>query len=166
MDVQGIMEAAEDGRSSSDARIILVFDLFKEHYGLDVGQVREIVRVPPKITRVPNAPAYVRGVINLRGNVIPVMDVSTKMGGEHHEIHDNSRIVVVEPRGLLFGFLVDGVREVRNIEERNIESSDSVEASVDDRYLQGVAKDQNGELTVLLDIATLFEVEEIVEEEA
>ena len=65
--------------------IVLVFNLFGENYALDVNLVREIVRVPPIITRVPNASHYVRGVINLRGTVIPVMDISQKMGGEPQE---------------------------------------------------------------------------------
>lgn len=61
--------------------VILVFDLLGEQYALEVEDVREIVRISERITRVPNAPPYVRGVINLRGTVIPIMDVSLKLGG-------------------------------------------------------------------------------------
>jgi purine-binding chemotaxis protein CheW len=155
----------EQGASSGRERIILVFELFKENYGLDVNKVREIVRVPPTITRVPKAPHFVRGVINLRGTVIPVMDISQKMGGEPQCINSESRIVVVELEDILFGFLVDAVREVSNITDAQVESADSVESSVDKKYLLGVAKAGDGRLIVLLDLGALFEVSEISEED-
>ncbi|WP_213693344.1 chemotaxis protein CheW [Aminiphilus sp.] len=155
----------EQGESSGRERIILVFELFKENYGLDVNKVREIVRVPPTITRVPKAPHFVRGVINLRGTVIPVMDISQKMGGEPQGINSESRIVVVELEDILFGFLVDAVREVSNITDAQVESADSVESSVDKKYLLGVAKAGDGRLIVLLDLGALFEVSEISEED-
>ena len=147
--------------------IVLVFNLFGENYALDVNLVREIVRVPPIITRVPNASHYVRGVINLRGTVIPVMDISQKMGGKPQEITSESRIVVaVLDESVLFGFLVDAVREVSTIWESQIESADaSMEASVDKKYLRGVAKADDGRLIVLLDLASLFELDEGDEKE-
>jgi purine-binding chemotaxis protein CheW len=158
-------ETAEDYRGSEE--IVLVFNLFGENYALDVNLVREIVRVPPIITRVPNASHYVRGVINLRGTVIPVMDISQKMGGEPQEITPESRIVVaVLDEDVLFGFLVDAVREVSTIWESQIESADaSMDASVDKKYLRGVAKADDGRLIVLLDLASLFELEEGDEKE-
>lgn len=147
----------EDGVVAQE-RIILVFELFKENYSLDVNMVREIVRVPPIITRVPNAPHFVRGVINLRGTVIPVMDISQKMGGAPQEINNESRIVVVEYEEVLFGFLVDAVREVSTITDAQVEPADAVDANVDKKYLLGVAKAADGRLIVLLDLVSLFEI--------
>lgn len=150
-----------DGETAGgNEKIILVFELFNENYSLNVNLVREIVRVPPIITRVPNAPHYVRGVINLRGTVIPVMDVSQKMGGAAQEINHESRIVVAEYDEVLFGFLVDAVREVSTITDAMVESAEAVETGVDKKYLTGVAKANDGRLIVLLDLAALFEVGE------
>ena len=151
------MSVSDDGVITRE-RMILVFELFKENYSLDVNMVREIVRVPPIITRVPHAPRFVRGVINLRGTVIPVMDISQKMGGEPQAINSESRIVVAEYEDVLFGFLVDAVREVSTITDSQVEPADSVDANVDKKYLLGVAKATDGRLIVLLDLVALFEI--------
>jgi len=145
--------------------VILVFDLLGEQYALEVEDVREIVRISERITRVPNAPPYVRGVINLRGTVIPIMDVSLKLGGEALELGTRSRIVVVEHRDVAFGVIVDGVREVRVIEKGQIEPADSVDSSISREHLKGVAKIDDGRLIVLLDIAGLFEIESFLGEQ-
>lgn len=150
-------------------RTLLVFDLAGEYCGLDVSLVREIVHVPPRITRVPNAPHYVRGVINLRGTVIPVLDCVSKMGmgSGYTEQTNDTRIVVAEFEGILFGVLVDAVREVRTVADSVIESGDSARStsSIGDDYILGVAKMDDGRLIVLIDLATLFEIEEQTEEE-
>ncbi|MDR1885522.1 MAG: chemotaxis protein CheW [Synergistaceae bacterium] len=147
---------------------LLVFDLTGEHCGLDVNLVREIVHVPPRITRVPNAPHYVKGVINLRGTVIPVLDCISKMGGAFTEITNESRIVVAEFEGIQFGVLVDAVREVRTVPDSLVETANTVNSSsssIGADYILGVAKMDDGRLIVLLDLATLFEINELLEEE-
>jgi purine-binding chemotaxis protein CheW len=147
-------------------RTLLVFDLVGEHCGLDVNLVREIVHVPPRITRVPNAPHYVRGVINLRGTVIPVLDCAMKMGGSYTDNTAESRIVVAEFEGIQFGVLVDAVREVRSVADSLIEAADtSKSGSIGTDYVTGVAKMDDGRLIVLLDMAALFEINELLEEE-
>ncbi len=146
-------------------RIILVFDLNEEFYGLDVNLVREIVRVPGRITRVPKAPEYIRGVINLRGTVIPVLDMSVKMGREPSQAGADSRIVVAEFEDLNLGVIVDAVREVRTIYDSQIESADRVETNVEAEYLGGVAKIDDGRLICLLDLSRLFGIREIIEGE-
>lgn len=150
-------------------RTLLVFDLAGEYCGLDVSLVREIVHVPPRITRVPNAPHYVRGVINLRGTVIPVLDCVSKMGmgGGYTEHMNETRIVVAEFEGIQFGVLVDAVREVRSVADSVIESGDSAKStsSIGDDYILGVAKMDDGRLIVLIDLAALFEIAEQTEED-
>lgn len=149
-------------------RTLLVFDLVGEHCGLDVNLVREIVHVPPRITRVPNAPHYVRGVINLRGTVIPVLDCVVKMGGSYTDNTNETRIVVAEFEGIQFGVLVDAVREVRSVADSLIETGDSGRASsssIGADYILGVAKMDDGRLIVLIDLAALFEIEELLEED-
>ena len=155
-----------EGASTENERTLLVFDLAGEYCGLDVNLVREIVHVPPRITRVPNAPHYVRGVINLRGTVIPVLDCVIKMGGGHTEHTNETRIVVAEFEGIQFGVLVDAVREVRSVADSLIESGDSTKSSsIGDDYILGVAKMDDGRLIVLIDLAALFEIEELIEED-
>ncbi len=155
-----------DGNIAEKERILLVFDLVGEHCALDVNMVREIVHVPPKISRVPNAESHVRGVINLRGTVIPVLDCAIKMGNARTEETSESRIVVAEYEDILFGVIVDAVREVRTIKERQIESgATSRGGSIATDYVQGVAKIEDGRLIVLLDLAGLFGIHELIEEE-
>ncbi|MDR0649725.1 MAG: chemotaxis protein CheW [Synergistaceae bacterium] len=152
--------------TSAPERTLLVFDLVGEHCALDVNLVREIVHVPPRITRVPNAPHYVRGVINLRGTVIPVLDCALKMGGAYTDNTSESRIVVAEFEGIQFGVLVDGVREVRAVADSLIETGDaSKNDGIGAAYVTGVAKMDDGRLIVLLDLAALFDINELLEEE-
>lgn len=147
-------------------RTLLVFDLVGEHCGLDVNLVREIDHVPPRITRVPNAPYYVKGVINLRGTVIPVLDCTLKMGGAPTDSTNESRIVVAEFEGIQFGVLVDAVREVRSVADSLIEASGaSSTGSIGTDYVMGIAKMDDGRLIVLLDLAALFDITELLEEE-
>ncbi|MDR3332188.1 MAG: chemotaxis protein CheW [Synergistaceae bacterium] len=159
--------ADRDEVAIESERTLLVFDLMGEHCGLDVNLVREIVHVPPRITRVPNAPHYVKGVINLRGTVIPVLDCISKMGGSFTEITNESRIVVAEFEGIQFGVLVDAVREVRTVPDSLVEKADNTASasSIGANYILGVAKMDDGRLIVLLDLATLFEINELLEEE-
>lgn len=155
----------EEGTAQHD-RTLLVFDLAGEYCGLDVNLVREIVHVPPRVTRVPNAPPYVRGVINLRGTVIPVLDCIAKMNGGCTEDTNESRIVVAEFESIQFGVIVDGVREVRSVPESLIESGEHAKTgAIGDDYVLGVAKMEDGRLIVLLDLALLFEIDELLEEE-
>lgn len=157
-----------ENMTAEGERTLLVFDLAGEHCGLDVNLVREIVHVPPRITRVPNAPHYVRGVINLRGTVIPVLDCVVKMGGGYTENTNETRIVVAEFEGIQFGVLVDAVREVRTVADSLIESGASARASsnsIGADYILGVAKMDDGRLIVLIDLAALFEIEELLEDD-
>ncbi|MDR3166262.1 MAG: chemotaxis protein CheW [Synergistaceae bacterium] len=156
----------DDGAAMEHERTLLVFDLVGEYCGLDVNLVREIVHVPPRITRVPNAPHYVRGVINLRGTVIPVLDCALKMGNPETGNTSDSRIVVAELEGIQFGVLVDAVREVRSVRDSLIESEDaSSTGSIGTEYVIGIAKMEDGRLIVLLDLAQLFDITELLEED-
>ena len=114
---------AREVESRGTERITLVFALYEEDFGLDVTYVREIVRVPPFITRVPNSPDYIRGVINLRGSIVPVFDMELKIGMMQKELTEEARIVVVSWNEILFGIIVDSVREVCTIYDSQIESA-------------------------------------------
>ena len=92
------------------------FSLGSEEFGVDIMRVQEIIRIPP-ITRVPKAPDYVEGVINLRGNVIPVISLRTRFGMGRVEETDLSRIIVLQVQTKVFGIRVDAVTEVLRIED-------------------------------------------------
>lgn len=145
--------------------ITLVFTLQAEEFGLDVNYIREIVRVPPFITRVPNSPEYIRGVINLRGSIVPVFDMELKIGMMQKELTDETRIVVVAWNEILFGIIVDSVREVCTIYESQIEPAAQLNTTMDRKYILGVAKHEDGRLIVLLDLAVLFDIDTILDDE-
>ena len=145
-------------------KTLLVFDLFEEHYAIEVSKIKEIVRIPESITRVPNAPAYVCGVINLRGTVIPVMDIAVKMNRGKIERRGESRIVVIEEEeDIVFGILVDSVREVRTVNVDQIESAESIDSVISKEYLQGIVRAKDGDLIVLLDVASIFDIRSYLE---
>ena len=151
--------------SLGEEHINLVFALGKEDFGVDVNIVREIVRVPPFITRVPNAPGYIRGVINLRGTIVPVFDMQLKIGMISAPLTEEARIVVLSVNEVMFGIIVNSVREVRTIYDSQLEAASKLSTAIDKRYVMWVAKPADGRLIVLLDISTLFDLDQILLEE-
>lgn len=126
-----------------------------EQFGIDIKYVDNIVRMQ-RITRVPNVQSYIKGVINLRGEVIPVVSIRLKMGLEEDTVTKTTRIIIVRlDNGEVIGMLVDEVKEVVTLETSQIEkvSYDSKEDKIN--YLSGVGKDK-GELISLLDMNLVF----------
>ena len=133
----------------------LTFTLQQESYGIGALKVREIIRLTA-ITAVPQMPAYVRGVINLRGKIIPVMDLRLRFGFENTANTDQTCIIVVQvklPDGKAtqMGLIVDGVEEVLNIAEADIEETPDFGAQIATDYIVGMAK-LKGSVKTLLDI--------------
>lgn len=139
----------------------LTFALAGEEYGLPVLRVREIIKMMD-VTVVPQVPAYVRGVINLRGKVIPVIDMRLKFHFEAKEAGDRTAIIVVELEltggRTLVGVLVDAVSEVLNITADEIEATPTFGDQVDTTFMRGVAK-VKGTVKILLDLDRVFEAE-------
>ncbi len=130
---------------------LVTFSLGTEEFGVDIMKVQEIIRIPP-ITRVPKAPSYVEGVINLRGNVIPVVNLRARFGMPLSEETDLSRIVV---NGKVFGVRVDGVTEVLRLDSEAIEPPPPVALGMDSNFIRGVGK--IGErLLILLNLGQLM----------
>ena len=145
------------GESSVGIRLAgkyLTFRLAQEEYGLEILKVQEIIQLQA-ITRVPRTPPYVRGVINLRGKVIPVVDLRAKFGIEGAEDTERTCIIVVQIQAgdamLVIGILIDEVREVLDIRAENIEESPSFGSSVETEFILGMGK-VNGQVKILLDI--------------
>jgi len=129
---------------------LVVFELSHEDYGVDISAVREIIRMQ-SITRVPRTPRFVEGLINLRGRVIPVVDLRKRfeLPAEHDE--KNNRIVVVNISNQDIGMVVDGVTEVLRVPSDCIEPPSSIITSVESEYLVGIAK-LSSRLIILLDL--------------
>ncbi len=153
-----------DMESLGEEHINLVFKLGNENFGVDVNMVREIVRVPSFITRVPNAPMYIRGVINLRGTIVPVFDMQMKIGMAQSPLTDEARIVVIAINEVQFGMIVNSVREVLTIYDAQLEVATKLSSAIDRRYVLWVAKPADDRLILLLDVPTLFELDQILED--
>ena len=131
-------------------RQLVVFDLAGEVYGVKIETVREIIRMQD-VTYVPDAPEFVEGVINLRGRVIPVVDLRKRFSLTQSEATEESRVVVVDIGGEDIGVIVDAVTEVLRIAVDSIESTSSLITTEDSYYLEGIVK-VDDRLLILLDI--------------
>jgi|SRR5208283_1751203 len=142
----------------SDELLQLVsFTIGKEEFGVDILKVREINRMF-EVARVPNAPEYVDGVINLRGKVIPIIDLRRRFGMERKERDKNTRIVVVELSGKIVGFVVDAVRKVLRI-PRSVTEPPPIVAGIEADYITAVGKLED-RLLILLDVDKVFSANE------
>ena len=143
----------------------LTFKLAKEDYGISLLKVREIIGMMP-ITSVPRTPDFIKGVINLRGKVIPVTDLRLRFEMPEIDYTDRTCIIVVEIRTiestLQMGIVVDAVTEVLPVREEEIEPAPEFGASVDTRYILGMAN-MDGAVKILLDIDRVMSSEEIAE---
>jgi purine-binding chemotaxis protein CheW len=140
--------------ASSDEAQVVVLELAGEAYGVEIGKVQEIIRMQP-ITRVPNGPDWIEGVTNLRGRVIPVLDLRRRFGLAAGEATRRSRIVVAELGEHTVGLVVDGVSEVLRVPADSVEPPSSLVTTAESAYLRGVAKlDQR--LVLLLDLGRIL----------
>lgn len=136
----------------------VTFRLDNESYGINVMQVQEVLRYT-EIAPVPGSPDYVLGIINLRGNVVTVIDTRTRFGLEPDEITDNSRIVIIEAEKQVIGILVDSVAEVVYLKQSEVDTAPNVGTEESARFIQGVSN-REGELLILVDLNKLLSDEE------
>ncbi len=132
----------------------VTFRLGNETYGINVMQVQEVLRYTD-IAPVPGAPMYVLGIINLRGNVVTVIDTCQRFGLPPIEVTDNTRIVIIEAEQQVIGILVDSVAEVVYLRVSEIESAPNVGNDESAKFIQGVAN-RGGELLILVDLNKLL----------
>ncbi|MCF8128258.1 MAG: chemotaxis protein CheW [Deltaproteobacteria bacterium] len=141
----------------------LTFTLAEEEYGIGILKIKEIIGMMP-ITSVPRTPEFVKGVINLRGKVIPVIDLRLRFGMEELEYTERTCIIVVEIEGqtgiISIGIVVDAVSEVLNIKNEDIEDTPAFGAKLDTQYILGMAKMEGG-VKILLDIDQVLNTEEL-----
>ncbi|MCQ8849565.1 chemotaxis protein CheW [Alteromonas stellipolaris] len=136
----------------------VTYRLGEETYGINVMQVQEVLRYT-EIAPVPGAPDYVLGIINLRGNVVTVIDTRARFGLSPTEITDNTRIVIIESDEQVVGILVDSVAEVVYLRSSEIDSAPNVGTEESAKFIQGVSN-RDGELLILVDLNKLLSDEE------
>lgn len=156
-------QADIDKSKAGDDAILqwVTFHLDGETYGVNVMQVQEVLRYT-EIASVPGAPGYVLGIINLRGNVVTVIDTRHRFGLTPGEINDNTRIVIIETDKHVIGILVDSVAEVVYLRASEIETAPNVGNEESARFIQGVCH-KNDELLILIDLNKLLTHEEWTE---
>jgi purine-binding chemotaxis protein CheW len=137
---------------------MVIFNLANEHYGLEIAAVESIIKLQA-ITRLPRAPQFVEGVINLRGKVLPIIDLRKRFGLEAEAATNDSRIVVVHMNAIEVGMIVDGVSEVVSISSDVIEPPSPIVATVDSAFIRGIAK-SGDRLVILLDMSQVLSPQE------
>ncbi|MBF8983072.1 chemotaxis protein CheW [Lutibacter sp. B2] len=133
----------------------VLFTLEKEYYGIDILNVQTIERVT-EITRVPQAPEHVEGVINLRGEIIPVINLRTRLNLSRKEIDEDSRIIIVSKDEIITGILVDSSYEVLKLEDDSIENAPDIYNSVDKNYIEAIGKNDD-RIIILLNLKKVIE---------
>lgn len=144
---------------SNEILQLVTFRLGNEEYSLDILSVQEIIR-HMELTRVPKAPQFVDGVINLRGRVIPVLDLRKRFGLSADENTEDTRIIVVDISDKTVGFKVDAVSEVLRLPADTVEPPPSIVTDVDSEYIKGVGK-IDGRLIILLDVTKILNSTEL-----
>ncbi|HTM27972.1 MAG TPA: chemotaxis protein CheW [Rhodanobacter sp.] len=137
----------------------LTFDLAGEEYGVEILAVREI-RGWSRVTRIPQTPAYLLGVLNLRGAIVPIMDLRLRFGLERESYGDNTVVIIVALGERLFGIVVDAVSDVIDIDPASVKPVPDMGAVVDTRYLKGLATHVE-RMVMLLDVEKLMRPEDV-----
>jgi purine-binding chemotaxis protein CheW len=144
----GIQEVADSETTSTEEMSVIAFSLDKEVYGLELHEVREIIMVG-MITPVPRAPSFIQGVLNLRGEIIPVIDLRMRFGLVHQNTTDLSRIIVTPVNEVFTGLIVDSVAEVKNIDKKLLEPPPKVTSVGANAYITQVARTDTGVIFLL-----------------
>jgi purine-binding chemotaxis protein CheW len=137
---------------------IVVFELGSEFFGMDIATVESIIKMQA-ITRMPHAPSFVEGLINLRGKVLPVIDLRKRFGMPSKEADKNNRIIVINLSGTEVGMVVDGVSEVLTISDEMVEPAPKIATTVESEFITGIAK-LDERLVILLDLGQVLSAQE------
>jgi len=152
------MEDANNKRHDAELLQLVTFKIGDEEFGVDILRVQEIIRTM-EITKVPRAPVFVEGVINLRGKVIPILDLRKRFGLDARDHDKDTRIIVIEMQAMIVGFVVDSVSEVLRIPSNTVEPPPPVVAGLESEYIRGVGKLPD-RLLILLDLNRLLSRDE------
>ena len=155
--LESITSTRNSSSGADELLQIVTFQVGNETFGLDILKVHEIIRFQP-LTRIPNLPDYVEGVLNLRGKIIPVVGLRQRMGLEKQEANGTTKIVVASVKDEVLGFVVDSVSEVLRIGSSTVEPAPRL-GDVRQKYVSGVGK-VNDQLLLMLDLDELLSDEE------
>lgn len=133
---------------------LVTFKLANQKYGVDILKVQEINNMKD-ITSIPNAPSFLEGAINLRGKVIPVLNLGRKFGFETKALDDTSKIIIMDIRGVIMGLIVDSVSDVLRVPRDVVEPPPPVSSNISTEFISGIAKLEEG-LVILLDMDKLL----------
>jgi purine-binding chemotaxis protein CheW len=145
-------------KETGELRQFISFSVGDEEYGLELLRVKEVIRVR-EITWLPKAPSFVKGIINLRGDVIPIIDLRDKFGLETREQTAQTRVIVVEVEGRLMGMVVDSASQVVRIPADQIDAPPPVLGGLSQEFITGVGKLED-KLVILLNVDTILTVDE------
>lgn len=134
---------------------LVIFRLNGQEYGIDIFKVNEIVPYS-KPTKIPNSPAFIEGVLNLRGRVIPVVSLKKKFNLEDEGTDERTRIIVANTGGNVAGFVVDEASEVLTVDKESIEPVSEIVSNISRKYINGVGKLDNGRMYILLNFNELY----------
>jgi purine-binding chemotaxis protein CheW len=151
--------SADNPTAAGPTRQLVVFRMADTEFGVDIRHVREVIRVP-EMTRMPRTPSFVEGVINLRGRILPVLDLKKRFSLPPVEATPDTRVMIVEWRGQVIGFLVDRVHEVLRVPAASVSKPTDMILAVAGQYLEGIVEARE-RLLILLDLDRILDQEEI-----
>lgn len=152
-------EGPKNSSSSDELLQLVICQLADEEFGIEISKVKEIIRIPD-ITKIPQAPHYIEGIINLRGSIIPVINLASKFGLSIEKTEERARIMIVELETITAGMIVDAVTEVMRLAISDIDPApDIIASNISEKYIQGVGK-LDSRLLILLDIDRVFTEEQ------
>ncbi|HZG84378.1 chemotaxis protein CheW [Paenibacillus sp.] len=140
----------------------IVFSIGNEEYGIEVEHVKTIERMMP-MTRVPKTPPFVKGVVNLRGVVVPVIHLASRFGLPESEPTENTRIVMVSVGDIDVGFIVDAANDVIDVDPERIEAPPEIVGGIRAKYLRGIARVGESRLLVMLNLSEVLNKSEIIQ---
>lgn len=142
----------------------VVFKLGEEEYGIDIMNVKEIIPYEPSV-KIPNKPRFIEGIINYRGNVIPIVNLKERFDLGKFDLSQDTRIIVIHLGDKYIGFIVDDASSTAKFEDRDIEPSPAILSGIDRRYLSGVGKREDS-IVILIDLEKVLsdEEQEVIEE--
>lgn len=159
MSTETLSMSTSSNEAIHDELQLVSFNIGSEEFGVDILKVQEINRMVD-ITKVPQAPDYVEGVINLRGKVIPIVDLRKRFNLEIKEQDKNTRIVVVDIGGTIMGMIVDAVSEVLRLPANTIEPAPDIVTGINAKYIKGVAKLED-RLLIFLELSKVINIDEV-----
>lgn len=151
-------EIMEKEHKITDELQVVVFILEKNYYGVHILQVQEIIKMT-EVTKLPNTPDFIEGIVNLRGKIVPIMDLRKRFGLQEAATNENSKILILKLEEVQFGIIVDEISEVEKVPVSLIENPPKVVSGVRGEFISGIAKN-NERLLILLDIEKILTLEE------